>query len=166
MGRVRVLAGLAGVVTAGGMLLGAPAARAANTPTFRDCSAFVEGFDPDFVEISGVVVGPGGRLTVAPSQQAVPLTASESSDPGDSSGHVTLKATVTSAGLATQTVSGAGAGRVVLQVPLPGPRAGRTYTISWAATFDNGNHACPSAFTPDNTPSDPHPFVLTASRHA
>ena len=73
-------------------------------------------------------------------------------------------ATVTSAGLPTQTVSGTGTGRVVLRVPLPAPRAGRTYTVSWAATFDNGNHPCPSSFTPDNTASDPHPFVLTVAR--
>jgi hypothetical protein len=35
---------------------------------------------------------------------------------------------------------------------------GRTYTINWSATFDNGMHQCPSSVTPDNT--GPNPFVV------
>jgi len=137
------------------------AALAANSPTFRDCSAFVEGFDPDFVQLSGVRVGAGGGLAVPPGQHQVSLKASESSDPGDNLGRVTLDATVTAPGVTAQRVSGAGTGFVVLAVPLIGPGVGRTYTISWSATFDNGNHPCPSAFTPDNTA--PNPFVVTVS---
>jgi len=57
-----------------------------------------------------------------------------------------------------QTVSGAGTGKVRVSVPLaPGAKS---YTISWAATFDNGNHQCPSVFTPEN--ETPKPFVVTA----
>ena len=136
-------------------------AGAANSPTFRDCSAFVEGFDPDFIQLSGVRVGPGGGLTVPPGQHQVSLKASESSDPGDNLGHVTLDVTVTAPGVPTRTVSGAGTGFVLLSVPLVGSGVGRTYTISWAATFDNGNHPCPSPNTPDNT--TPNPFVVTVS---
>jgi hypothetical protein len=159
----RVLIGLA--LLAIGLLAlstGAPA-RAANSPTFRDCSAFVPGFDPDFVQISGVYVSLDGKLTVLPSQGRVALDASESSDPGDSAGHVTLTATVTSPGQPAQTISGAGTGQVLLSLPLSGSGVGRVYTISWAATFDNGMHACPSSVTPENTPTDPHPFVVTVA---
>jgi hypothetical protein len=151
----------------GGLLLGAAslpvsAASAANSPTFRDCSAFVEGFDPDFVQLSGVRVSPSGSLSVSPSQNQVQLKASESSDPGDNLGRVTLDLTVTAPSVPPRTVSGAGTGFVVLSVPLVGSGVGRSYTISWSATFDNGNHPCPSPFTPDNT--TPNPFVVTVSR--
>jgi len=156
MRRVRILAGVATLVVG---LIGAPVAGAANSPTFRDCSLFVPGFDPDFVELSGAAVGAGGSLTVPPGQRHVQLEASESSDPGDSSGHVTLSAAVTSPRAPTQTVAGAGVGKVLLTVPLVHGGLGRSYTISWSATFDNGNHACPSAFTPENTA--PNPFVVT-----
>ena len=71
-----------------------PTAAAANSPTFRDCSLFVAGFDPDFVEISGVMVGSKGALTVPRGQTQVGMLASESSDPGDMEGHVTLTVTV------------------------------------------------------------------------
>jgi hypothetical protein len=129
---------------------------------FRDCS-LAAGVDPDFVELSGAIVTSDGSLTVLPSQNSLGLTASESSDPGDSAGHVTLTSTITSPGIPSQTVSGMGTGRVVLQLPLVGSGAGRVYTISWAATFDNGPHGCPSLLTPANTPIDPHPFVVTVA---
>ena len=102
-----------------------------------------------------------GTLTVAPSQKGLQLEASESSDPGDSSGHVTLRATLTTSHMAAQTVTGAGTGKVILPLSLPQPRPGRTYTISWSATFDNGNHACPSPLTPENTSSTP--FMVKVS---
>ena len=161
MDRTRVLVALGGLAIAGAVWTGSPA-RAANSPTFRDCSAFIPGFDPDFVQLSGVTVNADGSLTVLPSQNQVQLLASESSDPGDSGGHVTLTATVVApAGIPTETVSGEGTGRVVLVLPLIGSGAGKTYTISWFATFDNGNHPCPSSVTPENTPADPHPFIIT-----
>lgn len=158
MRRLGALLGV-GALAAGGMSMTAPPAVAQNSPTFRDCSLFVQGFDPDFVQLFGVMLSPQGTLTVSPSQSKLQLEASESSDPGDSAGHVTLKATVTSPHVATQAVSGAATGKVVLTVPLTHPRPGRTYTISWSATFDNGNHACPSPLTPEN--STPRPFVVT-----
>ena len=129
---------------------------------FRDCS-LVGGVDPDFVELSGAIMASDGSLTVLSSQNSLGLTASESSDPGDSAGHVTLTATITSPGIPAQTVSGNGTGLVALQLPLVGSGAGRVYTISWAATFDNGPHGCPSLLTPANTPVDPHPFVITVA---
>ena len=60
-----------------------------------------------------------------------------------------------------RTLSGAAVGSVVLSVPLLVSRTGKTYTISWAATFDNGNHLCPSPQTPDNTA--PNPFIVTVT---
>jgi hypothetical protein len=131
-------------------------AGAANSRTFRDCS-FAAGIDPDFVQLSGATTGPNGGLT-AQSQTKVKLEASESSNPGDSSGHVTLKATVTAPGTDARTVSGKGTGKVFVRLPLVGSKAGRSNTISWTATFDNGQHHCPSAQTPQNT--SPKPFVV------
>jgi hypothetical protein len=88
--------------------------------------------------------------------------ASESSDPGDNLNHVTFQVTVTSPGVPTQTVSGEATGKVLLSAPLRKSRkVGRTYTIGWAATFDDGNHPCPSEFTPENT--TPKPFVVTVN---
>jgi|SRR5205814_2373290 len=133
-------------------------AGAANSPTFRDCSLF-SGFDPDFVQISGVTVTPEGTLTVPRSQKQVPIEASESSDPGDSLGHVTLTVSVTALHVPTQSVSGEATGKVELSAPLVRRKPGRSYTISWAATFDNGNHLCPSESTPENT--TPKPFVVS-----
>jgi len=133
-------------------------AAAANSPTFRDCS-LLGGLDPDFVQISGVTVTPGGTLTVPRSQKQVPIEASESSDPGDNLGHVTLTVTVTASHVPTQIVSGEATGKVELSAPLLKGKRGRSYTISWAATFDNGNHLCPSANTPENT--TPNPFVVS-----
>jgi hypothetical protein len=73
---------------------------------------------------------------------------------------VTLNAAVATPHVPTRMTSGAETGKVVLAVPLPkSQQAGRTYVISWSATFDNGNHLCPSAQTPENT--EPHPFVVT-----
>jgi len=140
--------------------LAAPAANAANGPTFRDCS-LAGGLDPDFVQLLGVAVGPGGALTVPPGTERVGIEASESSDPGDKLGHVTLKVIVTAPGVPTQSVSGEGTGKVLLAAPLGRRKVGRTYTIGWAATFDNGNHLCPSESTPENT--TPKPFVVTVS---
>jgi hypothetical protein len=116
--------------------------------------------DPDFLQLFGVTVGPQGSLSVPRGQSQVQLEASESSDPLDNLGHVTLTATVTTPHVPTQTVSGAGTGKVILALPLPkSQQVGRSYTLSWAATFDNGNHLCPSSQTPENT--QPHPFVVT-----
>lgn len=149
------------VVAAGAMALPASAipVHAANSPAFRDCSAFVEGFDPDFVAISGVAVAPDGTLSVDPSTNSVTMEASESSDPGDSSNSVTFSVTVSTPGRLAQTFSGAAVGKVILTVPLARSGAGRTYTVDWSATFDNGAHACPSPETPDNTSSNP--FLVT-----
>lgn len=159
----RLFVGL--VVLAGALVfLAAPAVRAANNPIFRDCSAFVSGFDPDFLHLSGVTVNPtDGSLTVSPSQNSVELTASESFDPGDNAGHVTLIATITAPGIPAETVQGTGTDFVVLHLPMLQSGVGQVYTISWAATFDNGNHTCPSLVTPENTPSQPNPFVITVS---
>jgi hypothetical protein len=155
MWRMRMLVGL-GALAAGAALPGVPTASAANGPAYRDCSLAL-GLDPDFVQLLGATVSPQGTLTVLPSQRLVQLEGSESSDPGDSAAHATLTATVSSR-QGTRTVSGAGTGKVRVSVPLaPG---GKSYTISWAATFDNGNHQCPSAFTPEN--ETPKPFVVTA----
>jgi hypothetical protein len=143
----------------GGACVAVPAASAANSPTFRDCS-LVAGLDPDFVQLFGVTVGPQGSLSVPRGQSQVQLEASESSDPGDNLAHVTLTATVTTPHVPAQTVLGAETGKVILALPLAkSNQEGRTYTISWAATFDNGNHLCPSSQTPQNT--EPHPFVVT-----
>jgi hypothetical protein len=157
---VRIIRMLVGVAAAVGVSVsGVAPAGAANSPTFRDCS-LVAGVDPDFVQLSGVHVGSAGSLTVPRGQKQVAVVASESSDPGDSEGHVTLTVTLTSKHLATQMVSGAAQGKVSLSVPLPRSRkVGRSYTISWAATFDNGNHKCPSENTPEN--ATPKPFMVT-----
>src|SRR5437588_2927070 len=96
-----------------------PAVQAANSPTFRDC-ALPGGFDPDFVQLNGATVGPDGSLSVIPSQNSVQMIASESPDPGDSGGHVTLTVTATADNVPTQTVSGVGVGAVSLSVPLTG----------------------------------------------
>jgi hypothetical protein len=160
LGKIEALVG-AGALALGGFALAAPAAIAQNSPTFRDCSLLVQGLDPDFVQLFGVALSPQGTLTVPSSQRQVQVEASESSDPGDSAGHVTLKATVTAPHIATERVSAAGTGKVVLSLPLSKSRVGRTYTVSWAATFDNGNHQCPSRLTPEN-PS-PKPFVVTVN---
>jgi hypothetical protein len=156
MWMMRVLIAL-GALTAAIAWLTVPVADAANSPTFRDCS-LVGGIDPDFVQLSGVTVSPNGSLSVTPSQNHVQLEASESSDPGDSAGHVTLAVTVTAPSVPPRTVSGAGTGLVTLSVPLKGSGTGRSYTISWSATFDNGMHQCPSSVTPENTA--PNPFVV------
>jgi opacity protein-like surface antigen len=152
---------LCAALVAAAALIAASAASAANTPTTRDCSAFVEGFDPDFVELFDVTVGTQGQLTVPRSQHQVQLEASESSDPGDSSGHVTLTAKISTPDAPTRTISGAAIGKVRLSIPLLRRRPGRSYTIDWNATFDNGNHPCPSPFTPENT--SPNPFQVTVS---
>jgi hypothetical protein len=108
------------------------------------------------------MVNQQGNLTVPPGQSQVSLEASESSDPGDNLAHVTLKVTVTTPHLPPRNLSGAGTGKVVLSIPLVKPRPPRSYTISWAATFDDGNHLCPSENTPENT--TPKPFTVTVVR--
>jgi hypothetical protein len=133
------------------------AASAANAPNFRDCS-LIGGIDPDFVQLTGATVS-GGQLTVPQSATSVTLLASESSDPGDNSGHDTFSVTVSSPGVASQTLSGVGTGSVTLKVPLSGVAVGSSYTLSWNATFDNGLHACPGGVTPQNAAE--MPFVLT-----
>jgi hypothetical protein len=157
MRRTGILLGLAAVVAATATVGSAPA-NADNRPTFRDCSAFVAGLDPDFVQLLGATVTPQGTLTVSPSQNRVQVEASESSDPGDNLGHVTLTVTVTGPHSAPVITSGAAVDKVVLAVPLAGSGTGKTYTIDWTATFDNGNHACPSPTTPANTSANP--FVV------
>ena len=117
--------------------------------------------DPDFVQLFGVMLSPQDTLTVSPSQRQLQLEASESSDPGDSAGHVTLKASVSAPHITTQTIWGRGRARSSCQSRLVKVRSGRTYTISWSATFDNGNHQCPSPLTPENT--SPRPFVVTVT---
>jgi hypothetical protein len=146
-----------GVVALAAAWVAVPAASAANGPTFRDC-ALPGGLDPDFVQLFGPAVTPQGTLTLRPSQKRVQLEASESSDPKDNEGHVTLTSTVTGPH-GSQTVSGAGTGKVFLSIPLAGSGTGKSFTISWAATFDNGFHECPSDATPENT--TPKPFVVT-----
>jgi hypothetical protein len=158
MRRTRILVGLAALAI--GLASPAiPSASAANSPAFRDCSLFTPGVDPDFVELLGATVTPKGTLTVPRKQKQIVVEASESSDPEDNKGHVTLDVTVTAAHVPTQSLSGAGTGKVELSVPLRRRKMGRSYTISWSATFDNGNHQCPSANTPENT--TPRPFVVT-----
>jgi hypothetical protein len=156
MGRTRTLISLAALVTAMLQLDVAPAG-AANSPTFRDCS-FSGGVDPDFVQLSGVTVGPGGALSVPPGTTHVGIEASESSNPGDSEGHDTLKVKVRSSHVRMAKVSGMAQGKVQLSVPLADPKVGRSYTISWMAKFDNGGHKCPSKSTPEN--ATPMPFVV------
>ena len=136
-------------------------ARAANSPTFRDCSLLV-GLDPDFVQLYGVTLR-NGSLTVAANHPTVQVEASESADPGDSGGHVTLGVTVAADGANPTTTVGGGTGLVILDVALPGSKPGRTYTLSWSATFDNGMHACPAVYTLANTPSNPSPFTVTVT---
>src|SRR5437868_15461614 len=104
---------LVGLVVLGGAIVScgdnnSPGRQAAE---FRDCS-LAAGVDPDFVELSGAIMTSDGNLAVPPSQNSLGLKASESSDPGDSAGHVTLTSTITSPGIASQTVSGMGTGLV------------------------------------------------------
>jgi hypothetical protein len=158
MRRTRIPVGLAALAAA----LASPAiptADAANSPTFRDCSLLVSGLDPDFVEISAVKVSKSGALTVQRGQTSVGMLASESSDPGDMENHVTFTVSVSSPGLLTHTVSGEGVGKVMLAAPLRRSHVRRTYTVEWAATFDNGGHLCPSEKTPENTSANP--FIVT-----
>jgi hypothetical protein len=156
--RLRLPAAAGLLASAVAVIPPAPAS-AANSPTLRDCSLLVEGVDPDFVQISGVTVSPQGALTVPVAQRSVELIASESSDPGDQSQQVTFSVTLASAKLPSRTLSGAGTGRVVLDAPLAGSGRGRTYTIGWAAVFDNGEHPCPGSDTPDNP--GPSPFLVS-----
>ena len=161
MSRTLRLAAIAGLLASAFTVWPGAPAHAANSPTFRDCSLFVEGADPDFVQISGVAVSPQGSLTVSASQNSVQMLASESSDPGDQSQHLTFSVTVTSGRQRARTFSGAGTGKVVLDIPLTGSGMGRSYTIDWTAVFDNGQHPCPGSDTPDNP--GPNPFVVTVS---
>jgi hypothetical protein len=155
------------LVFAGAMfsLIG-PTARAENSPILRDCSLVSPpppAVDPDFVLLSGGTLKSdnNGNLTVLPSQNSLDLTASESVDQGDQAGHVTLTATIAAPGVPARTFSGAGTGFVILELPLNGSGVGEVYTISWAATFDNGQHLCPSSITPENT--TPQPFIVTVA---
>src|SRR5438445_4115689 len=116
-----------GAAVAATATVGAPAANADNAPAFRDCSAFAPGVDPDFVQLLGATVTPQGTLTVAPSQNQLQVEASESSDPGDDLGHVTLTVTVTGPHGPPLTASGGNVGKVVLAVPLTGSGVGTAY---------------------------------------
>jgi hypothetical protein len=135
---------------------------AANSPTFRDCS-LAGGLDPDFVVLTGATADSQGNLTVTQAQTQVTLMASESAEPGDQSGHDTFTVTVSAPGVAPRTLSGTGVGHATLSVPLSGARVGSAYTITWAATFDNGQHPCPSGLTPQNGTSNPFVLNLVAS---
>ncbi len=160
IGCVKRLTPIAALLVGGSAALLSGTAVAANRPDYRDCS-FSGGLDPDFVQLTGATAGNQGTLTVSPSHSTLQVTASESSDPGDSLGSDTLSVTVSSPGTSPQTVMGAGVGKVTLTAPLSGAAPGKTYMISWAATFDNGNHMCPSSSTPQNT--SPQPFVVKVS---
>lgn len=138
-------------------LLPATPAHAGNSPTFRDCSLLI-GIDPDFVQLYGAQLQ-NGVLTVPVSAPTVEVQASESSDPGDMSGHVTLHITVAAGGTTVGTFSGARVGSVLLNVALSQPRPGKTYSINWTATFDNGLHPCPGLIDFGN--SKANPFVVT-----
>jgi hypothetical protein len=118
------------------------------------------GVDPDFVQLYGARLNTGG-LTVPVTNATVQIQASESTDPGDNRGHVTLTVKATAPGAPQSTASGSGTGMVLLNLGLPEPASGRTYTISWSATFDNGMHACPATYTLANTPGNPNPFKVT-----
>lgn len=157
MRATRTLACLGGLAL-GVMAVPATPAHAANSPTFRDCS-LAGGLDPDVVQISMVTVTPQGTLVVPASQKSVSVDASESSDPGDNLGNVTLTVTVSRGQTLLETLNGAATGAVTLSVPLPRSGGGKTFTIGWAAVFDSGNHPCPSSSTPQNTAPDP--FVVT-----
>jgi hypothetical protein len=150
-----------GALALGLMCASVPSASAANTATFRDCS-LIAGIDPDFVQLSGVAQDSSGALTVVQGRGDLTLIASESADPGDSFGHVTLSATVTAPGVASVTVSGHATGRVSLAVPFLGA-VGSAETITWSATFDNGAHPCPGAFTPVNPMATPFVVHIVAS---
>jgi hypothetical protein len=158
MRRIRMPAAFAALAAAAAWLGVAPAG-AANSATFRDCS-LVAGADADFVKLSGVVVAPNGAVEVKRGQSQVAVEASESSDPGDNLGNVTLSVRIASRRTPTTEVSGAATGKVVLAVPLArSKKLGRVYTIAWSDTTDNGNHVCPSSSTPENT--TPRPFLVT-----
>jgi hypothetical protein len=152
MGHVRrviaVSVSLAAISVAGVTVL-APAAGAVDNPTFRDCS-FVGGLDPDYVRLFDTT-----NATVTVNQHEVDLLASESTDPMDSSGGVTITASISSPGIPTQNVKGASTGAVLLDLPLLGTSLGRTYTIAWAATFDSGHHPCPGTTIPTTTGGAP-----------
>ena len=148
---------LAGATVFCAVWLPAATAGAANSPTFRDCAHTLE-IDPDFVQLTGATVGPGGTLMVTSSQPSVTLVASESSLPGDNLNMVKFSVTSTSSGSTTRTVSGAAIGKVTLTVPLSGAAPGGQYSLNWSATFDNGTHPCPGATDPQNATESP--FVL------
>jgi len=150
---------LAVLAVGAGMAFLAPGVGASNSPTFRDC-AMAAGIDPDFVRLSKVNVS-GSSLTVPMSQGHVSIEASESSLPGDMQNHATLHVSVKAKNAPATKLSGNGTGHVTLSVPLKHRKAGRSYTISWNATFDNGNHVCPSSATPQNQTA--MPFVVKVS---
>jgi hypothetical protein len=150
---------IAGLFVFAATWLPAAGARAANSPTFRDCS-LVAGLDPDFVQLSGATVGSNGSLSVTSGQSSVTVEASESADPGDNQGHDTFSVTVSGPGATPRTVSGQGTGHVTLSVPLAGVAPGGQYTLTWAATFDDNEHPCPGGLTPMNPAAGSNPFVL------
>ncbi len=153
----------ASLVGSTAILLGLVAsAEAANTPTYRDCS-FAGGLDPDFVQLMGAKPKPNGVLVAPRTRKHVTVEASESPNYLDQMNRVSLEAAVYKGGSLRRTLTGAGTGKVFLSVPLPPPRAGRTYRIGWTARFDNGLHSCPSSSTPQNTAS--RPFVVKVKRH-
>jgi hypothetical protein len=145
----------------GAILALAPQASAENSPIIRDCSLGMPppAVDPDFVLLSGgTLKANNGALTVLPSQKSLDLVASESVDQGDSAATVALFATVKGIGVPTQSFFATAPGFVIISIPLNNETVGQVYTISWNATFDNGQHTCPSAVTLENT--TPIPYVV------
>jgi hypothetical protein len=141
-----------------------PNCRADNSPVLRDCSFAstpVSSTDADFVLLSAPTLKlRNGLLSILTSENALTITASESVDTNDNKGTVQLFATVSTPGAPTQSFFGSGTGFVNLGIPVSSSSVGQVFTIVWHATFDNGQHACPSSVTPSNT--TPIPFVVTA----
>ncbi|TMM10564.1 MAG: PASTA domain-containing protein [Actinobacteria bacterium] len=151
VGSLALLVVIAGLAVTG--------SNAANSPTYRDCS-LVGGFDPDYIQLTGASVGPGGALR-AQSQKTVKLAAWESTGFMDRTHHVTFHVTVSAPGSPSRKVSGDGTGHVSLKLPLVGSPTGRTNTVDWAAVFDNANHPCPGSDTPQNVTSNPFVIKVT-----
>ena len=157
--RTVLCSSVAAAVLLAGSAFGSQPVRAAGSPTYRDCSLLI-GVDPDFIQLYGATLN-RGMLNVPVRHAVVQLQASESSDPGDGANRVSFQVAVTAKGVGTVKAQGAGTGEVVLALALPSPRHGRSYTISWSATFDNGEHACPAVYDFDN--QQPSPFVVTTT---
>jgi hypothetical protein len=142
-------------------------AQADNSPVVRDCSfgsTPAASPDADFVLLSSPTLKlRNGVLSILTSENTMTLTASESVDTNDNQGKVQLFATVSAPGTPTQSFFASGTGFANVGIPVSSSSVGQVFTIAWHATFDGGQHACPSATTPANT--SPIPFVVTAVKH-